>query len=460
MIDFNALSKGQKISFGIIVALIVLFSGYFIYALLNPKQALIYQDNSLEQLSKVTEQLEQQGIEYQLDDNGTGVMVNDAQANNIRVRLAGVQLGEAPRAGFELFDNVDYSMTEHAQKITYQRALQGELERTLTAYKEVEQARVHIMIPQRKLFSTEQAKAKASVSLVLLPGAVLGSEKVAGIQALIASSVEGLVETDVIVLNGEGVKISENDGQANLPGKPQTKGQVALEQQFTQKALNLMSLYFNEDQVAVSVSIELDHTEVKQVKRELLGDSEERGFITRKKESFSHREPTKDEPQPSPDKQTETEYHHGVNTQEKHSYAGAIKKLNVAIAIVADISEAEIDKIRSLVGAGLGLDGMRGDQLSVESFKPLTKATPVVEYKAKPIEQQPEVVFEPKPVADGVTGVFEVGTVGYILLGLLILVLLFSSFSKRKSLTQAQKDQALLQINQWLNDAKVERNAG
>lgn len=306
MIDFNALSKGQKISFGIIVALIVLFSGYFIYALLNPKQALIYQDNSLEQLSKVTEQLEQQGIEYQLDDNGTGVMVNDAQANNIRVRLAGVQLGEAPRAGFELFDNVDYSMTEHAQKITYQRALQGELERTLTAYKEVEQARVHIMIPQRKLFSTEQAKAKASVSLVLLPGAVLGSEKVAGIQALIASSVEGLVETDVIVLNGEGVKISENDGQANLPGKPQTKGQVALEQQFTQKALNLMSLYFNEDQVAVSVSIELDHTEVKQVKRELLGDSEERGFITRKKESFSHREPTKDEPQPSPDKQTET----------------------------------------------------------------------------------------------------------------------------------------------------------
>lgn len=149
-----------------------------------------------------------------------------------------------------------------------------------------------------------------------------------------------------------------------------------------------------------------------------------------------------------------------MNTQEKHSYAGAIKKLNVAIAIVADISEAEIDKIRSLVGAGLGLDGMRGDQLSVESFKPLTKATPVVEYKAKPIEQQPEVVFEPKPVADGVTGVFEVGTVGYILLGLLILVLLFSSFSKRKSLTQAQKDQALLQINQWLNDAKVERNAG
>lgn len=461
MIDFNNLSQAQKLSMVLVASVIVAAAIYAIYAVLNPAQVLIYEDSSLEQVSKVTEQLELQGIEYQLDALGTGVMVNDEQANNVRVKLAGSNATEGTSNGFELFDNVDYSMTEQAQKVTYQRALQGELERTLSAYNEIDQARVHIMIPERKLFSMEQAKAKASVSLIMLPGTELTTEKISGIQALVSASVEGLAEKSVVVLNGEGIKISDNDSGEQFPGKPRAKGQLLLEQQLTEKALTLMSLYFSPDQVAVSVSVELDHTQTKQVKQELLGDSEERGYVTRKKESLTPRKASKDEPKPAPNKQSEVEYRHGSNTEEVVSYAGALKKLNVAIAILADIEPEQLVKLRQLVIAGLGVDTLRGDNLSVESFKPKKPATVATVFTPTEVTtaERPELVFEPKPVSTAPLENNQITILSGAIFALLVVLLLMFSAFRRKSLTQHQKDAALLQFNQWVNQSKVEHNA-
>lgn len=464
MIDFKALSQGKKVSLVLISVLILALSGYLIYKVINPTKQMIYQEQSLEALSKVTSQLDQQGIEYSLDDSGTGILVDESLANNVKVSLAGAQAVEGKNVGFELFDNLDYSMTEQAQKITYQRALQGELERTLSAYQEIEQARVHIMIPQRKLFSAEQSKAKASVSLIAQPGVVLSNERISGVQALIAASVEGLVAKDVIVLNGEGVQISEQNDGDQLPGKPQSKGQLALEQQLTEKAYRLLALYFNPAQVAVSVSAELSYTQTKTVTKALLGDSEERGFVTRKKERVDYRKASKDEPSPAPNKEIETEYNHGVDTEERLSYAGSIKKLNVAIAILADLSDVERDKLSSLVAAGLGIDHGRGDQLSVESFEPPATVQapvneePIVAMKPDTVQpKQPEVIYQPTKAE---LPWWQIDPLWYVLALAVVMLLLLLGGNRRKGLNQAEKEQTMAQFNQWLGHSKVEQNVG
>jgi flagellar M-ring protein FliF len=465
MLNIKALSGAQKFSIMLFTSVILGGSGLLVYSLLNPEQVKIFENQSLEQVSKVTEQLEAQGIDYQLDAAGTGVLVNDATANKVKVKLAQIASGENQTVGFELFDNVDYSMTEHAQKVTYQRALQGELERTLTSYHEIESARVHIMIPQRKLFALEMAKAKASVSVIQVPGATLSDNQIAGIQGVIAASVEGLLEHDVIVLNGDGLKISANHAKTKTPGEPQTKGQIALEQQLTEKAMRILGLYFDLSQIAVSVSAELDFTQTKQIDKKLLADANDQGYITRKKETLSYRKTKDGEGEVAPDKKSEIEFELGSQTKETLSYAGALKQLNVAIAIVADIDENDMQKLSHLITAGLGINLLRGDKLSVESFMPISRAKSVVPVPVPvptfvaPIQeivaQEPQLVIIPEQnyLLDLTDRQIMVALIVIAALILLLMLTRLFSGNRPKALTEQSKQEALLQFNDWINQA-------
>ena len=141
---------------------------------------------------------------YETTGGGTTVLVPNAQVHDLRMEMAGQGLPHGGGVGFEIFDRSTIGMSEFVQKLNYRRALQGELARTIAQMPEVERARVHLAMPERRLFSNEQDRARASVVVSLRSSQMLGKSQVQGIIHLVSSSVEGLQARDVTVVDGHG----------------------------------------------------------------------------------------------------------------------------------------------------------------------------------------------------------------------------------------------------------------
>ncbi|WP_028967832.1 flagellar basal-body MS-ring/collar protein FliF [Sphingomonas phyllosphaerae] len=156
----------------------------------------------------VVAQLDAKEIAYRLADGGTSVLVREDQADGARVAVAGSDVALKGGVGFELFNKSDMGLTDFAQRINYQRALQGELERSIMLIAEVESARVHLAVPERTIFRAERRNAKAAVELVIKPGRSFDVGRVAGVQQLVAFAVPDLTAADVVVLDGSGRVLS------------------------------------------------------------------------------------------------------------------------------------------------------------------------------------------------------------------------------------------------------------
>ena len=163
-----------------------------------------------EDAGAVVQKLRESGAEYRLAEGGGAVLVPSARVNDLRLTLAAAGLPKSGRAGFELFDKMNLGATEFTEHINYRRALEGELERSVMALAEVEQARVHLTFARDSVFLDAQQPAKASVLVRLKPGARLSPQNVQAVNHLVASAVEGLSPDAVSVLDMNG----------NLLGRP------------------------------------------------------------------------------------------------------------------------------------------------------------------------------------------------------------------------------------------------
>lgn len=159
--------------------------------------------------SAVVAQLDAKKIPYRLADGGTTILVPADQADGARVAIAGSDVALKGGVGFELFNKSDMGLTDFAQRINYQRALQGELERSIMMIEEVESARVHLAMPERTIFRSERSSAKAAVEIGLKAGRQFDAPRVVGIQRLVAFAVPDLTPTDVVVLDGDGRVLSQ-----------------------------------------------------------------------------------------------------------------------------------------------------------------------------------------------------------------------------------------------------------
>lgn len=173
-----------------------------------------------EDAADVVKVLEEKKIAYQLADGGTTVLVASDQADKARVELVGSELPMRGQVGFELFNQSDMGLTEFAQKINYQRALQGELARTLLMLDDIQSVRVHLGLADRSLFRDEQSRPKASVALVLKPGHLLTESRVSGIQRLVAGAIPDLLPEAVAVLDETGKVVSRAEPVAAPPATP------------------------------------------------------------------------------------------------------------------------------------------------------------------------------------------------------------------------------------------------
>ena len=158
--------------------------------------------------------LDKKKVPYHLADGGATVLVARNQVDATRLGILSEDLPLRGTVGFELFNKSDIGLTEFAQKINYQRALQGELARTIMSMDAVDTARVHLSLPDPSIFQDDKRAPKASIALTLKPGKSISPGSVRGIQRLVAAAVADLSVPNVVVLDGEGQVISSDVADA------------------------------------------------------------------------------------------------------------------------------------------------------------------------------------------------------------------------------------------------------
>jgi len=209
-----SLSAAQRI----MIVAVALAAGGGLYALVYWKNEADFRPLvtglAPEDAAGVVQKLKEIGVEYRLPDGGGSVLVPSARLAESRLSLAAAGLPKSGRIGFELFDKANLGATEFTEHVNYRRALEGELERSVMALTEVDQARVHLTFPKDSVFLDTQQPAKASVLVRLKPGARLSPQNVQAINHLVASAVEGLSPDAVSVLDMNG----------NLLGRPRPAG--------------------------------------------------------------------------------------------------------------------------------------------------------------------------------------------------------------------------------------------
>lgn len=183
---------------------------------------------------RIVDQLRSQGVPFEIAAGGQSVTVPQSRVDELRIDFAAQGLPEGGHVGFELFDGNAFTATDFVQRLNFQRGLQGELARTIETFTTVELARVHIVLPERSLFVSDQRPATASVVLKMRPGRALGADQVAGVAHMVSGAVEGLEKSAITIIDTSGRVLFdgrdlEGDGSAGSGGS-----QLAIQRAYEQ----------------------------------------------------------------------------------------------------------------------------------------------------------------------------------------------------------------------------------
>lgn len=266
---FSAMPTSKKISMVVVLGLVVAgFAVMFLWAN-QVNYSTLYADLSPEDAGEIVSRLKEQRIPYKLTGGGTSLMVPADQVYELRLSLANSGLPAGGHVGFEIFDSNNFSTTEFVQKLNYQRALQGELERTISDFREVDRARVLLVIPEESLFVEDSKSPSASVSLKLRT--MLSADKVSGIVHLVASAVEGLSAEQVTVVETGGKVLfkGSNDGdEAALFASNKLDYQKEIEQGVARRVQTMLEGIVGKGKAIVraSADIAFDRVDFSEVK--------------------------------------------------------------------------------------------------------------------------------------------------------------------------------------------------
>ncbi|MBL7665763.1 MAG: flagellar M-ring protein FliF [Bacteriovoracaceae bacterium] len=223
---------------------------------------VLYTDLTKEDSAMIAQMLEDAKINYQMGEEGKTILVPEDQKEKWRLEIAKKGVNFSSTVGYEVFDKQSFGTTSFVQKINRQRALEGELIKTIKHIKGVERARVHLSVPESSPFVSEMKDPSASVVLELSPGVTLTTEEIKGIQSLVSSAIERMRSEHVVIINSRGKKLSENLGDSMTA---ETANRIALESKvnlkYEQQIEEILSRVVGEGKVIAKVSAKLDFTE-------------------------------------------------------------------------------------------------------------------------------------------------------------------------------------------------------
>ncbi len=401
---FNSLSKGRKVVFvGTLSASIV---GLVTLIMMSqrPTFDLLYSNLSQEDAGVILSKLKEQKTPYRLSSNGTSILVPVEDVYETRLGLASEGLPQGGSVGFEIFDKTKIGVTEFVQNVNYQRALQGELARTITQLAGVERARVHIVIPKRSLFVEDQKEATASVVVKLKPGAGLTRGQLQGVVHLVASGVEGLNPEKIIIMDNHGQILT--GGREISLSTQLTNSQVEvkrnIEKNLEQGVQTMLERTVGKDKALARVFVSLDFKQTDRteerydpdsvvVRSEQISNEKStgRGFSPRGVPGVVSNIPgdkggpdTTGESSEFQRKNETINYEVSKTTSRVIESVGDIKRLSVAVIVdgtyevvkgedgkeekkYVQRSEEEMERFKDIVKVAVGYDGDRGDQVEV-----------------------------------------------------------------------------------------------
>lgn len=436
-------SLDGRARFGVLAgaAIIVLGTVLVLWWVFSSKQQLLFGNLREADAAEIAQSLNEWKIPHSFSEDGAGILVDAKQVHETRMRLVSAGVPRGGHVGFELFDDNDFGVTEFAQRINYQRALQGEIERTIAAMPGVASVRVHLAIKRPGLFLSRQEESKASVALDLAPGAALGSKQVAGIKSLVAAAVEGLSPDAVVVIGPGGTPLGGNLSAGGLDLSGQQEGTSQTAGAIEQRISNLLASALGNRDASVSVDVRLNFDRVHKTSERLLAQpGSDHGLVTRRQTSGI--KPTEaGAPVGLPEEQVE--YAHGTEREEVTRASGTVERLSVAVVLPRALPATEIDHLRRLISASAGLDEKRGDRLeiAVAPLRVASAAQPPAVASGGTVASLPEL-----GKAENYAGPALAGIAG-LLLGLLGAWMLRRN---RRGLSPQESEAAAAKIRAWL----------
>ncbi|MFZ5636622.1 MAG: flagellar basal-body MS-ring/collar protein FliF [Pseudomonadota bacterium] len=446
---YNALERGARVGFAVGAFAIVLLTAGMLWWLLSPREQLMFGGLKEVDAAEIVEALDEWKVPYTIVDGGTGIAVPEEVMYETRMRLVSAGIPRGGAIGFELFDDSDFGVTEFAQRVNYQRALQGEIERTIAALPAVENARVHLTIRRPGLFVGEQESSKASVAVTLRQGETLSRQQVRGIRSLVAAAVEGLNVQQVTVLDSSGALLAGSGGSPaagqSLEAMDDSESQV--EARIQSRVSELLGQVLDDREFRVSVDVELDHDSVRQVNERPLGSD---AVIARKRIHSLADQNDESARQSNED----VEYVHGTVREEISRAPGKIQRLSVAVILPTALDDNDVSRIESLVAAAAGIDELRGDRLEVsrlgrgEAFDP--RRAPLEETVAEAGEGPTRAGFDPASLPALPKILF------FVVIGLLLGVTIAIAIQKRPAALSATEREAVLgKMRVWLAEGNL-----
>lgn len=235
-----------------LIVVIVLASVYFL--VLRKPYDVLFTNLRAQDAGTIVGELDRRKIPYRLRDGGATILVPRPMVESTRLNVLTSDLPLRGTVGFELFNKSDMGLTEFAQRINFQRALQGELERTLMTIEEIETARVHLTIPEPSVFRDDRQPAKAAVSVEPRAGKTIGPETVRGIQRLVAATVPGMRTEDVVVLDQHGRVVSTEEPSTVASGLT-VAGESATDQFYAARVRTALAEAFPAAHFDVSIAL-------------------------------------------------------------------------------------------------------------------------------------------------------------------------------------------------------------
>lgn len=389
---WNRLSPLQRAALAGLAALGVGLLLLFFSVARTPDLAPAFSGLKDEEAAAIVAKLKEKGVPYDASERGT-IRVPAGQVQEIRLMLAGEGLPQQGSSiGFELFREPHLGMTEFAEKINYQRALEGELSRSIERLEAVQAARVHLVLPEPSLFLANQKEATGSVVVGLKPGRRLDPSQVQGIAQLVANSVEGLKPQAVNIIDSSGNVLNDRAGENDPARLTSSRAGVqrGLESRLETDVRSMLTQVLGSDKAIVRVTADLDWDQY-EANSETFSPAERQPQIRSQRQVTENTQggstgggvPGTDSNLPGYTSQagggnssaaerrdTTTNYELSKLVEKTIRAPGAVKRLSVAVALDSEslTDAAQADALTKLVATAAGLDVNRGDVVTLTSL--------------------------------------------------------------------------------------------
>jgi flagellar M-ring protein FliF len=411
---FNRLGLQRVAAMAVVAVLMLGFFAFLIMRASTPQMAPLYTGLSFEDSSAIVAELQKQNVPNEIRGDGDTILVPRDQITSIRMQLAETGLPTKGQVGYEIFDQQNtLGATSFVQNLNNVRALEGELARTISSLARIKSTRVHLVLPERALFSRD--KKDPTASIVVSVRGQLAAEEIRAIQHLVASAVEGLTPNRVTIADDTGNLLAAGAGDGNdstvIAGEADER-KAGVENRLRTSIESLLANIVGEGRARVEVSADLDLTHVTKTAQTF----DPNGQVVRSTQTESVANNSTDgnnsgqvsastqlpgatttnsttagtSEQASTDKET-TNYEISNVSQTEMTDPGAVKRLSVAVlvdgtyatdaqgnSVYTPRDQAVLDQIKSLVQSAVGFNGTRGDQITVANLQFAQGPTPTV----------------------------------------------------------------------------------